>query len=173
MIKDKMRNALNQQIKEELESAYIYLSMAGYFHSQGLDGMAQWMKSQTVEEIVHAMKFFDHITERDGRVEMLPLGIKKTEWSSPLEAFQDAYKHEQFITGKINELVGLANNEQDYAAHAMLQWFVTEQVEEEASTSKVAHQLELVGGKGDGLLMLDRELGQRMIKIPPPPGEGE
>ena len=169
MINEKVREALNQQIKEELESAYIYMSMAAWFHSQGLDGMAQWMKSQTVEEITHAMKFFDHITERDGRVEMLPLGIKKTEWSSPLEAFQDAYKHEQYITGKINELMGLANQENDYAANAMLQWFVTEQVEEEASTSKVAHELELVGGKGDGLLMLDREMGQRMIKYPPPP----
>jgi ferritin len=173
MIKKTINKELNEQIKEELESAYIYLSMAGYFHSQGLDGMAQWMKAQTVEEITHAMKFFDHLAERDGRVEMLPLGIKKTEWSSPLEAFQDAYKHEQYITGKINDLVKLANDEQDYAANAMLQWFVTEQVEEEASTSKVVHELELVGGKGDGLLMLDRELGQRMIKIPPPKGEGE
>jgi ferritin len=171
MIKDKMRDALNQQIKEELESAYLYMSMAAWFHSQGLDGMAQWMKSQTVEEINHAMKFFGHITGRDGRVELLPLGIEKTEWSSPLEAFQDAYKHEQYITGKINELVGLAHQENDYAAHAMLQWFVTEQVEEEASTSKVAHELQLVGGKGDGLLMLDRELGQRMINIPPTPAE--
>jgi ferritin len=171
MIKDKMRDALNQQIKEELESAYLYMSMAAWFHSQGLDGMAQWMKSQTVEEINHAMKFFGHITGRDGRVELLPLGIEKTEWSSPLEAFQDAYKHEQYITGKINELVGLAHQENDYAAHAMLQWFVTEQVEEEASTSKVAHELQLVGCKGDGLLMLDRELGQRMINIPPAPAE--
>ena len=173
MIKDKMRDALNQQVKEELESAYIYMSMAAWFHSQGLDGMAQWMKAQTVEEITHAMKFFDHIAERDGRVEMLPLGIKKTEWSSPLEAFQDAYKHEQFITGKINELVGLASQENDYAANAMLQWFVTEQVEEEATASKVVHELEMVGGKGDGLLMLDRELGQRAIKYPPPEGAGE
>jgi ferritin len=171
MIKDKVRDAFNQQIKEELESAYIYMSMAAWFHSQGLDGMAQWMKSQTVEEITHAMKFFDHITGRDGRVEMLPIDIKKTEWASPLEAFKDAYKHEQYITGKINELVGLANQENDYAANAMLQWFVTEQVEEEASTSKVVHELELVGGKGNGLLMLDRELGQRPIKYPPPPAE--
>jgi len=169
MINKKINQEFNQQIKEELESAYIYLSMAGYFHSQGLDGMAQWMKAQTVEEMIHAMKFFDHLTERDGRVELLPLGIKKTEWSSPLEAFQDAYKHEQYITGKINDLVKLADDEKDYAANAMLQWFVTEQVEEEASTSKVAHELELVGGKGDGLLMLDRELGQRMINYPPPP----
>jgi ferritin len=171
MIKDKIRDAFNQQIKEEMESAYIYMSMAAWFHSQGLDGMAQWMKSQTVEEFTHAMKFFDHLVERDGRVEMLPLGIKKTEWSSPLEAFQDAYKHEQHITGKINELVGLANQENDYAANAMLQWFVTEQVEEEASTSKVVHELEMVGGKGNGLLMLDRELGRRAIKYPPPPAE--
>lgn len=171
MIKDKMRDALNQQIKEELESAYIYMSMAAWFHSQGLDGMAQWMKAQTVEEVVHAMKFFDHLAERDGRVEMLPLGIKKTEWSSPLEAFQDAYKHEQHITGKINELMGLANQENDYAANAMLQWFVTEQVEEEATASKVVHDLEMIGGKSQGLLMLDREMGARMIKIPPPKAE--
>jgi ferritin len=173
MINRKIRDAFNQQIKEELESAYIYMSMAAWFHSQGLDGMAQWMKSQTVEEITHAMKFFDHLVERDGRVEMLPIDIKKTEWSSPLEAFQDAYKHEQYITGKINELAALSNQENDYAANAMLQWFVTEQVEEEASTSKVVRDLEMIGGKGQGLLMLDRELGQRTVKVPPPPPEGE
>jgi ferritin len=173
MINQKIRDAFNRQIKEELESAYIYMSMAAYFHSQGLDGMAQWMKAQTVEEITHAMKFFDHLIERDGRVEMLPLDIKKTEWSSPLDAFQDAYKHEQYITGKINELVGLSHQENDYAANAMLQWFVTEQVEEEASTSKVVHDLEMIGGKGQGLLMLDRDLGQRTIKVPPPSPEGE
>jgi ferritin len=129
--------------------------------------MAQWMHAQTLEELTHAQKFYDHIVDRDGRVALLPLNIKKTEWSSPLEAFQDAYKHEQFITGKINDLVKLAREEKDFAADAMLQWFVDEQVEEEASTSKVVQDLKLVGDNGHGLLMLDRELGARTFTMQP------
>lgn len=166
MIGDKLLRAINEQIKEELESAYIYYAMSAYFHAKGFDGMAQWMHAQTLEELTHAQKFFDHILERDGKVALMPLGIKKTEWSSPLEAFQDAYKHEQFITGKINDLVALAREERDFAAEAMLQWFVDEQVEEESSVSKVAQDLSLVGDNGHGLLMLDRELGTRLFTLP-------
>ncbi len=161
MISEKMQQALNEQIKHELESAYIYLSMAAYFHSAGLDGMAQWMRVQTREELGHAMKFFDHIKDREGRVELQALAPPKMEWSSPREAFQDAYKHEQFITARINDLVKVAKDEGDLPAGILLQWFVTEQVEEEASTSKVVQMLERVGDSGQGLIMLDRELGQR------------
>jgi len=129
MIGKKMQDAINEQIKEELGSAYIYLSMAAYFHSKGLDGMAHWMRAQTQEEMMHAMKFLDHIVGRDGKVELLALDQPKIEWSSPLEAFQDAYKHEQYITGRIDNLVKLAAEENDNAAAIMLQWFVTEHLE--------------------------------------------
>lgn len=161
MISEKVRKAINEQIKHELESAYIYLSMTAYFSAAGLDGMAQWMRIQTKEEVEHAMKFFDHILERGGRVELQPLKPLKTDWSSPLEAFHDAYEHEQFITGKINDLVKLAREEGDEPAGILLQWFVTEQVEEEANASKIVQMLERIGDAGHGLLMIDRELGKR------------
>lgn len=161
MIGKKMQEAINEQIKHELESAYLYLSMVAYFHSEGLDGMAQWMRAQTQEELMHAMKFFDHIRDRNGRVELLPLAQPKREWTSPLQAFQEAYQHEQFISSKIDGLVKLAAAEGDHPASILLQWFVTEQVEEEASTSKVAQMLERIGDSGHGLVMLDRELGTR------------
>ncbi len=167
MIGKKMEEAMNQQIKHELESAYLYLSMVAYFHSQGLDGMAQWMRAQTQEEIVHAMKFFDHIKERGGRVELLPLAQPKRDWTSPLEAFQEAYQHEQFITSKIDDLVRLAAQEEDHPAGILLQWFVSEQVEEESSTSQVVQMLERIGDSGHGLIMLDRELGARTFNPPP------
>lgn len=170
MINKKIQEVFNQQIKHEFDSAYLYLSMAGYFHSLGLDGMAQWMRVQTQEEMVHAMKFFDHLKDRDGHIELLALDKPKTEWASPLNAFEEAYKHEQFITGKINDLVKIARDENDNAAGILLQWFVTEQVEEEQSTSKVAQELKLVGNEGQGVLMLDRELGTRVFTMPPPAG---
>ncbi len=161
MINEKVRKAINEQIKNELESAYIYLSMVAYFHSINMDGMAQWMRVQTREEVAHAMKFFDHVQQRDGRVELQPLKPLKTDWSSPLEAFQDAYKHELFITGKINDLVKLAREEGDEPAGILLQWFVSEQVEEEANASKIVQTLERVGDSGPGLLMVDSQLGKR------------
>jgi len=171
MIGKRMQDAMNEQIKHELESAYLYLSMVAYFESTGAEGMAQWMRVQTQEEVGHAMRFFSHITERDGRVELHALAQPKKEWSSPLEAFQAAYEHEQFITGKINDLVKIAAEEGDHAANIMLQWFVTEQVEEEASTSRVAQMLEQVGDSGTGLLMVDRELGTRTAVEPTAEGE--
>jgi len=161
MIGKKVEKAFNEQIKNELESAYIYLSMAAYFHSEGLDGMAQWMRVQTQEELVHAMKFFDHIKERDGRVKLLDVKQLKTEWSSPLEAFRDALEHEKFITGKINELVKLARQEDDEPAGNFLQWFVKEQIEEEANALKNVQMLEKIGESGPGLLMADHHLGKR------------
>jgi ferritin len=161
MIGKKMQDAMNEQLKEEMGSAHLYLSVAAYFHSVGLDGMAHWMRVQTQEEMGHVMKFFDHIVGRQGRVELLALDQPKREWSSPLEAFQDAYKHEQYITGRINDLVKLAAEENDNPASAFLQWFVTEQVEEEASTSKIVQILERIGDSGSGLIMLDRGLGER------------
>ncbi len=162
MIGKRMQDAINEQIKHELESAYLYLSMVAYFHSESLDGMAQWMTGQAQEELAHAMKFCNHIDERDGRVELKALSQPQKEWASPLEAFKAAHEHERFITGKINDLVKLAAEEKDHAAGIMLQWFVTEQVEEESSTLKVVELLKRIGDSGHGLIMADRELGTRI-----------
>lgn len=163
MIGKRMQEAINEQIKHEMGSAYLYLSMAADFHAKGLDGMAQWMKVQAQEEVGHAVRFFDHLTERDGRIQLLAIDQPQQEWDSALAAFEAAYGHEQLITGKINDLVKLAREENDNAAWIMLQWFVTEQVEEEASVSTVVDMLKLIGDSGHGLLMADRELVQRVF----------
>ncbi len=172
MIGKRMEEALNEQIKHEFESAYLYLAMVAYFQAEGLDGMAQWMTAQTQEEVAHAMKFFQYINERGGRVELKALAQPQKEWASPLEAFKAAYAHEQFITGKINDLMKIAEEENDNAAKIMLQWFVTEQVEEESSTKRVVDLLERVGDSGHGLIMVDRELGTRQASTSSG-GEGE
>lgn len=163
MISEKMNKAFSQQIQKELFSAYLYLSMATQFYSDGLDGIAQWMRAQAFEELIHAMKFFDHITERDGRVELEEIEKPQTEWESPLEAFKAALKHEEYITGEINKLVDLSDQENDYASRTLLHWFVDEQVEEEASVSKVLQELDMVKDAPHGLLMMDKELGSRSI----------
>jgi ferritin len=160
-MKESMQKAFNEQIKLELDSSYLYLAMAAYFHAAGLDGMAQWMKVQSGEETDHAMKLFGHLVDRNVRVELAGLAQPKRDWPSPLDVFEDAYRHEVFITAKIHGLVKLAGEEQDYAAGAMLQWFVTEQVEEEASTLKVVDTLKKIGASGSGLVMLDSQLGKR------------
>lgn len=156
-----MQAALNEQIKHELESGYLYLSMATYFHDQNLDGMAHWMKIQEAEEREHAMKMFDHLIERGGTVKLKALSEPQSEWESPLDAFKAAYEHEKFVTSKIHDLVKLADEEGDLAAKAMLQWFVTEQVEEEDNASGIVSMLERVGDSGNGIVMVDRELGRR------------
>jgi len=161
MISKKIQDAFNEQIQAEMNSSYLYLSMATYFHSVGMDGMAQWMHVQTKEENAHAMKFFKHIVDRGGRVELLAIEKPKFDWASPLEAFKAAYEHELYITGRINNLVKLADEEGDNAASIFLQWFVTEQVEEEANTSKIVLMLEKIKESTNGLFMLDHNLGKR------------
>ena len=161
MIGKIVNQAFNDQIKNELESYYIYHSMAAYFHSINLDGMGHWMRCQAHEEMIHAMKFFDHVIDRGGKVVLQDLKQIKTEWSSPAEAFKDAYAHEQFITGKINDLTTIAREEKDYASEPLLAWFSDEQIEEEATSGKIADELEMVGSDKSALLMLDRELAQR------------
>jgi len=161
MIGKKMEDALNSQINEELFSAYLYLSMAAYFHAEGLDGMASWMRLQAKEEVEHALKIFDHLVERGGKVTLKAIAEPQREWDSPLAAFRAAYEHERYITGKIHELVDLAQAERDHAAFQMLQWFVAEQVEEEDQTKKAVELLERVGPDGRGILMIDQRLGAR------------
>jgi ferritin len=171
MLKTEIQEAFNRQINAELHSAYLYLSMAAYFESENLSGMASWMRVQAQEETTHAMKFFDFIHERDGRVTLTALEGPKTEWTSPLDAFEGAYAHECKITGMINALVDLSIRESDHAANAFLQWFVTEQVEEEAAAKTIVDKLKMAGGHTMALFMLDRELGQRTFT--PPAGAGE
>jgi ferritin len=161
MINEKIQKAINDQIQAEMGSANIYLSMAACFHSAGMDGMAKWMHVQVKEENIHAMKFFGYIVDRGGRVEIGAIEKPPFEWSSPLEAFKAAYKHEQYITGRINSLMKLAFDEGDTATLVFLQWFVTEQVEEESNTSKIVQMLEKVGESTNGLYMVDHNLGKR------------
>ncbi|MCD5415579.1 ferritin [Candidatus Bipolaricaulota bacterium] len=164
MITSKMQSAMNEQIKHETFSAYLYFAMVAYFHSQNLDGMAQWMKAQAQEELDHAQRFFNHINERGGRIELQPLDKPQAEWASPIAAFKAALQHEKFITGRINDLANLADEENDRASGIMLQWFVTEQVEEEDSVSRIISMLERIGDSGHGILMADRELGRRVAE---------
>ncbi len=171
MVNKKIQAALNQQLNAELYSSYLYLSMSGYFKSLNLPGFANWMRVQTQEELVHAMKFYDFINERGGRVMLQGVEAPPTEWSSPLDVFENAYKHEQKVTGLINDLVNVAVGERDHATNIFLQWFVTEQVEEEASADEVVQKLKLVGKDSGGLFMLDGEMGQRVFTPPTPPAK--
>ena len=138
MLSSNMKKALNDQINAELYSAYLYLSMAAYFEDTNLPGMAGWMKAQAQEEVGHAMKFYGYVFDRDSKVELKAIDGPKTKWASPLAAFEDAYKHEQKVTGLIHKLVDLANKEKDHATRSFLNWFVDEQVEEDASTKMIA-----------------------------------
>jgi ferritin len=161
MLKKKIEKAFNKQINAELYSSYLYLSMAACFNAKNLPGMAQWMRVQADEEREHAMKFFHFIEERGGRVELAAIEAPQKEWKTALEAFEAAYEHETKVTGMINDLVDLSISEKDHASNAFLQWFVTEQVEEEANAQGIVDQLKMVGDKGNGLFMVDRELGKR------------
>ncbi len=167
MVPKKIEEAFSEQIKFELESAYIYLSMAAHFDADGFPGMGQWMRAQVQEEVTHAMRFYKHTVERGGRVKLHPLAVPPQDWKSPLAAFEAAYEHEKSITGKIDGLVKLAQAEGDHASGTLLQWFVDEQIEEEANTSKIVQDLRLVGNDGRGILMLDRELGTRTFVLAP------
>jgi ferritin len=170
MLSDKMQDALIAQINAELFSSYLYLSIAAYFYDQNFPGFANWMRIQEQEERNHAMKFYDFIVSRNGRVRLLPLQGPQVEWSSPLAAFEDSYNHEQKVTGLIHNLVDLALSEGDHATHSFLKWFVDEQVEEEASVDAVVQDLRRAGDSAQILFMLDRELGGRTAEKE---GEGE
>ncbi|HMK36580.1 MAG TPA: ferritin [Desulfomonilaceae bacterium] len=169
MINEKIQNAFNDQINAELYSSYLYLSMSAYFQSMNLPGFANWMRCQAQEELVHAMKFYSFVHDRGGKVSLAAIEGPPTEWNSPLDAFEDAYKHEQKVTALINGLVDLALQEKDHAANAFLQWFVTEQVEEEASADGVVQQLKIAGDQGSGMFMIDRELAGRVFTMPVTP----
>lgn len=168
MFDKRVQGAMNDQIQRELESAYIYLSMAAYFEGLNLPGFAQWMKVQYREEEAHAFKFYDYVNDRGGRVMLQAIGQPPTEFESPLEVFEKALAHEKNITGHINDLYALAVQQNDYPSQVFLQWFVEEQVEEEKTAGDIVTLLSRIGDNEHALIMVDREVGQRQ----PPAGAG-
>jgi ferritin len=161
MLSKKMEKALNGQINAELYSSYLYLSMSAYFLSQNLKGFAKWMSVQAREENTHAMKIYDYVVERGGKVVLQAIAQPKTDWESALAAFKDTYAHEQKVTSMIHELVNMAAGEKDHATAVFLQWFVTEQVEEEANALEAVQKLTMIGDSKGSLLMLDHQMGKR------------
>lgn len=163
MIKEKMENALNEQINRELYSSYLYLSMCAYAQKLGLPGVANWMKVQAKEELTHANKFFDYIIERNGKVELKAIDSVPSDFGSVIETFENVLKHEEYISDSINKLVDIAIEISDHATRSMLMWYVDEQVEEEANVSTILDQLKIVEGKGQGLYLIDKELATRVF----------
>jgi ferritin len=164
MLTPAMQDALNEQIKNEFLSSYIYLSMAAWFDDRNLPGMAGWMRVQAREEATHAMKIFDHLLDRNGRVKLRPIPQPPVDFSSPLEVFEQALKHEMAVTASIHNIYAQAVQEKDFASSVFLDWFVKEQVEEEKQGALIVEQLKMMGDDRPGLLMLDRELGQRQVR---------
>ncbi len=161
MASTKLFDALNRQLNQELAAAYLYLSMAAHFDATNFPGFATWMRAQSGEENEHAMKFWEHIYDRGGRVELLAIEKPRTEFSSPLDAFKAALDAERHNTEQIHKLYELAVSEKDYAAQVFLNWFIEEQVEEENSAQNIIDTLNQIGDSPSGLLLLDRELGSR------------
>ena len=166
MLSQKMQDALNKQINAELYSGYLYLSMSAYYQSLNLPGFANWMHIQMQEEQAHAQIMYNYVVDRGGRVMLSAIDGPQTEWDNPAAPFEAAYQHEMKVTGMINNLVNLAIQESDHATTSFLQWFVTEQVEEEKNASGIAQQLKFIGDAPAGLLMLDRELAVRVFTPP-------
>ncbi|MCU0980409.1 MAG: ferritin [Pirellulaceae bacterium] len=157
----KIEQAFNDHLNAELFSSYLYLAMANCFTAKNLDGMAGWMRLQAEEERGHGMKFLDFIHQRGGRVLLQQINQPQLDWATPLEAFQQAYDHELEISKRIGALVDLATKENDHAAVNFLQWFVAEQVEEEANALAIVDKLKMVGDNVMGILTMDGRLGQR------------
>lgn len=161
-----LETALNEQLNAELYSSYLYLSMSSYFSDAGLSGFANWMRVQAQEELAHAMMFYDYIVQRGGRVVLKQVAGPQTEWESPLDATKGVLEHEQKVTSLINNLVDLAIMEKDHATNSFLQWFVREQVEEEDAANEVLNKLRLIGGEGNGMFIIDKDLALRVYTPP-------
>jgi len=161
MIGKPMQDAMNEQINKELFSSYLYLSMAAYFEDKNLAGFANWMRIQADEEREHAMKFYDFILDRGGRVYLKAIDAPKTDWNSNLEVAEEVAAHESKVTASIYALYELALKEKDYPAQVMLQWFITEQVEEEKNAAEIVADLKLIDERGTAVFVLDKQLGKR------------
>ena len=168
MISEKMEKALNGQVNKEMYSAYLYMSMAAHSAAEGLKGFANWFMVQYHEEMFHAMKLYEYIGRQGGRPKLMAIAEPPSQFDSPLDMFQKTLEHEKFITKSINELVDLAIGERDHATQIFLQWYVTEQIEEEENDNDIIAKLKLVGlGEGgkNGLFMIDKELGARVTTV--------
>ena len=161
MIKKIMEETINEQIAKEMYSSNLYLSMAAYFHTINLNGFANWMRLQAQEEMAHALKFFDYLLDRGANVVLGQIDAPKRVWENPLNAFEESLAHEISITESINNLADLSIQEKDHATHNMLQWFIQEQVEEEATVNEICDRLKLAEGSPGGLFILDHEMKQR------------
>ena len=166
MMSQKLQDAMNEQMKNEFFSGYLYQAMAGYFESEDLPGFANWMRIQALEELTHGEKFFNFMCEVGARTNLLPIDGPKNNYKSPLEVLEYSLEHEKFVTASIGKLMTIAKEEGDHASEIFLQWFVTEQVEEEASFGLLVKKLERIGDDGNGLLRLDEELAGRSF-VPP------
>jgi ferritin len=170
MISQNMVNALNKQINAEMYSAYLYIAMAADFEDKNLPGFAHWMYTQAQEEFGHATRIYNYVLEQQGRAKLEAIDAPPSEWATPVETFEAVYTHEQHVTSLINNLAALAMEEKDFATSIFLQWFITEQVEEESNASTLLAKLKMVGDNNQGLFMMDRELAQRLAGAMPVPG---
>jgi ferritin len=161
MIDKRVLNALNDHLNAEFYASYYYVAMSAYFKETDFNGFAAWMRNQAQEELSHAMKIFDFINDREGIVDLAEIQAPVKSWENPLAAFKDAHAHEKEVTEKIYRLVDMSLEKRDHATNTFLQWFVTEQVEEEAAAVDIVNKLKLVGNDGNGLFLLDRDLGER------------
>jgi ferritin len=168
MLKKSVEVAINQQINAEFHSAYLYLSMSSYCQSIGMAGCANWMKIQFQEELAHATHLFDYVLERGGRVILTPIAEVEVDFKNVMQVFEETLQHEIKVTGLINNLMDTAIHESDHATKSFLQWFVDEQVEEEANVEQILNNLKLINGEGQGLLMMDREMQARVFVNPFP-----
>ena len=165
MISKKVLDAINEQIREEFDSGYAYLSMSAFCETANLPGFAKWLRMQAQEEAMHALKFFDFVNDRGGKVALGAIDAPPSEFKSPLDVMQQAQGNERRVTGLINRLYELAVKENDYPAQVLLQWFITEQVEEEKNAGLIVEQLRMIGGDGPALLEIDRNLGGRTTPV--------
>jgi ferritin len=163
MLNEKVEAALNEQLNKEIFSAYLYFSMSAWFSSHSLKGFANWMHVQGLEELAHSQKFYNFIIERGGRVRFTDIEAPRVEWDNPLEIYQETLKHEEFVTESINKLVGISREVTDNATEIFLQWFVTEQIEEEGSVNEILDRLKMAGDNPSAILMLDSEMGTRVF----------
>lgn len=165
MISDKMCKVLNNQVNAELFSSYLYLSMSAWFSERSLSGFASWMRVQAQEELTHGMKIYDYILERGGSVKLTAIEQPESVWESAVEVLEEVAKHEAKVTGLINDLVDVALDEKDHAANIFLQWFVAEQVEEEASVGEVFERMKMIDGNSGGMFAMDMELSKRVFTV--------
>ncbi len=166
MIKKEVLDAMNEQINAETYSAYMYLSMAAYFENMGLSGFAHWMKVQYQEESAHSIKFFNYVASRGGKVLLKAIEQVPVDFDGIVDVYEKTLAHENHVTSLINNLMNVAIAASDHASQNFLMWFVDEQVEEEANVEKILSTLKLINGQGNGIFMMDRELGQRVFVDP-------